>query len=159
MNYTLKEYDPRGKKTCYFPKRNINTYDVNTAAIIKYVNSDCEFIFYEGEPDFSNLPDDPDRFFSSIIVLLPCKPEILFMDVALHFIRYIPLYNFPTNYPSLIMNETIFDETLFMTYMYKELDNLHNYVDQEIGTHRYHVFLPNYIKNDWKLQEKNIRIS
>ena len=147
MNYTLKEYDPRDKKTCYFPKRNINTYDVNTAAIIKYVNSDCEFIFYEGEPDFSNLPDDPDRFFSSIIVLLPCEPEILFMDVALHFIRYIPLYNFPTNYPSLIMNETIFDETLFMTYMYKELDNLHNYVDQEIGTHRYHVFLSNYIRN------------
>ena len=55
MNYKLKEYDPTDKKTCYFPKRNINTYDVNTAAIIKYVNSDCEFIFYEGEPDFSNL--------------------------------------------------------------------------------------------------------
>lgn len=147
MNYTLKEYDPRNKKICYFPKRNINTYDVNTAAIIKYVNSDCEFIFYEGEPDFSNLSDDPDRFFSSIIVLQPCEPEILFMDVALHFIRYIPLYNFPTNYPCLIMDEILFDEVLFMAYVYRQLDDLHNYTKQEISTHRYHVFLPNYIKN------------
>lgn len=147
MNYKLKEYDPRGKKICYFPKRNINTYDVNTAAIIKYVNSDCEFIFYEGEPDFSILPDDPDKFFSSFLVLQPCEPEILFMDVALHFMRYIPLYNFPTNYPSLIMNEILFDEVLFMAYVYKQLVYLHNYTKQEISTHRYHVFLPNYIKN------------
>lgn len=147
MNYKLKEYDPRGKKICYFPKRNINTYDVNTAAIIKYVNSDCEFIFYEGEPDFSILPDDPDRFFSSILVLQPCEPEILFMDVALHFMKYIPLYNFPTNYPSLIMDEILFDKVLFMAYVYKQLVYLHNYTKQEISTHRYHVFLPNYIKN------------
>ena len=147
MNYKLKEYDPRGKKICYFPKRNINTYDVNTAAIIKYVNSDCEFIFYEGEPDFSILPDDPDRFFSSFLVLQPCEPEILFMDVALHFMKYIPLYNFPTNYPSLIMDEILFDKVLFMAYVYKQLVYLHNYTKQEISTHRYHVFLPNYIKN------------
>lgn len=147
MNYKLKEYDPRGKKICYFPKRNINTYDVNTAAIIKYVNSDCEFIFYEGEPDFSILPDDPDKFFSSFLVLQPCEPEILFMDVALHFMKYIPLYNFPTNYPSLIMDEILFDEVLFMAYVYKQLVYLHNYTKQEISTHRYHVFLPNYIKN------------
>ena len=147
MNYKLKEYDPRDKKICYFPKRNINTYDVNTAAIIKYVNSDCEFIFYEGEPDFSILPDDPDKFFSSFLVLQPCEPEILFMDVALHFMRYIPLYNFPTNYPSLIMDEILFDEVLFMAYVYKQLVYLHNYTKQEISTHRYHVFLPNYIKN------------
>ena len=147
MNYKLKEYDPRGKKICYFPKRNINTYDVNTAAIIKYVNSDCEFIFYEGEPDFSNLPDDPDKFFSSFLVLQPCEPEILFMDVALHFMKYIPLYNFPTNYPSLIMDEILFDKVLFMAYVYKQLVYLHNYTKQEISTHRYHVFLPNYIKN------------
>ena len=147
MNYKLKEYDPRGKKICYFPKRNINTYDVNTAAIIKYVNSDCKFIFYEGEPDFSNLPDDPDNFYSSILVLLPCEPEILFMDVALHFIQYIPLYNFPTNCSCLIMDEILFDEVLFMAYMYKELDCLHQYLDQEIGTHRYHAFLSNYIRN------------
>lgn len=147
MNYKLKEYDPRGKKICYFPKRNINTYDVNTAAIIKYVNSDCEFIFYEGEPDFSNLPDDPDKFYSSILILQPCEPEILFMDVALHFMRYIPLYNFPTNYPCLIMDEILFDEVLFMAYVYKQLVYLHNYTKQEISTHRYHVFLPNYIKN------------
>ena len=147
MNYTLKEYDPTDKKTCYFPKRNINTYDVNTAAIIKYVNSDCEFIFYEGEPDFSNLPDDPDKFYSSILILQPCEPEILFMDVALHFMKYIPLYNFPTNYPSLIMDEILFDKVLFMAYVYKQLVYLHNYTKQEISTHRYHVFLPNYIKN------------
>lgn len=147
MNYKLKEYDPRGKKICYFPKRNINTYDVNTAAIIKYVNSDCEFIFYEGEPDFSILPDDPDKFFSSFLVLQPCEPEILFMDVALHFMKYIPLYNFPTNYPSLIMDEILFDKVLFMAYVYKQLVYLHNYTKQEISTHRYHVFLPNYIKN------------
>lgn len=147
MNYKLKEYDPRDKKICYFPKRNINTYDVNTAAIIKYVNSDCEFIFYEGEPDFSILPDDPDKFFSSFLVLQPCEPEILFMDVALHFMKYIPLYNFPTNYPSLIMDEILFDEVLFMAYVYKQLVYLHNYTKQEISTHRYHVFLPNYIKN------------
>ena len=147
MNYKLKEYDPRDKKICYFPKRNINTYDVNTAAIIKYVNSDCEFIFYEGEPDFSILPDDPDKFFSSFLVLQPCEPEILFMDVALHFMKYIPLYNFPTNYPSLIMDEILFDKVLFMAYVYKQLVYLHNYTKQEISTHRYHVFLPNYIKN------------
>lgn len=147
MNYKLKEYEPRGKKICYFPKRNINTYDVNTAAIIKYVNSDCEFIFYEGEPDFSILPDDPDKFFSSFLVLQPCEPEILFMDVALHFMKYIPLYNFPTNYPSLIMDEILFDKVLFMAYVYKQLVYLHNYTKQEISTHRYHVFLPNYIKN------------
>ena len=147
MNYKLKEYDPRGKKICYFPKRNINTYDVNTAAIIKYVNSDCEFIFYEGEPDFSILPDDPDKFFSSFLVLQPCEPEILFMDVALHFMKYIPLYDFPTNYPSLIMDEILFDKVLFMAYVYKQLVYLHNYTKQEISTHRYHVFLPNYIKN------------
>lgn len=147
MNYKLKEYDPRDKKICYFPKRNINTYDVNTAAIIKYVNSDCEFIFYEGEPDFSILPDDLDKFFSSFLVLQPCEPEILFMDVALHFMRYIPLYNFPTNYPCLIMDEILFDEVLFMAYVYRQLVYLHNYTKQEISTHRYHVFLPNYIKN------------
>ena len=147
MNYKLKEYDPRGKKICYFPKRNINTYDVNTAAIIKYVNSDCEFIFYEGEPDFSILPDDPDKFFSSFLVLQPCEPEILFMDVALHFMKYIPLYNFPTNYPSLIMDEILFDKVLFMAYVYKQLVYFHSYTKQEISTHRYHVFLPNYIKN------------
>ena len=147
MNYKLKEYDPRWKKTCYFPKRNINTYDVNTAAIIKYVNSDCEFIFYEGEPDLSNLPDDPDKFYSSILVFQPCEPEILFMDVALHFMQYIPLYNFPTNYPRLSMNEIPFDETLFMVYVYEQLEYLHKYVNQEIGIHRYHVFLPNYIRN------------
>lgn len=151
MNYKLKEYDPRGKKICYFPKRNINTYDVNTAAIIKYLNSDCEFIFYEGEPDFSNLPDDPDKFYSSILVFQPCEPEILFMDVALHSMRYIPLYDFPTNYPKSSMlskDEIPFDEVLFMAYMYKQLEYLHTYVNLEIGkVHRYHVFLPNYIRN------------
>ena len=69
------------------------------------------------------------------------------MDVALHFMKYIPLYNFPTNYPSLIMDEILFDKVLFMAYVYKQLVYLHNYTKQEISTHRYHVFLPNYIKN------------
>lgn len=155
--YQVKFYEAKFKKRCYFPQRNINVFDINTAAIIKFVNRNCEIIFYDPSLGWgakpSSLHGEPEDPYSDTMFLESIDPPLLLMDVALQNIQYIPLYNFPTKYTILEqaeynqIDEIPFDEETFMKYTNEKIEYLHTYVKQEIGDHRYNVFLPNYIRN------------
>lgn len=158
MMYQLNFYEARFAFKCYFPQRKINVFDINTAAIIKFVNSRCEIIFYdpypEGNAKSQILLHETVRPGDRFIFLESVEPVILFMDVALQNIQYIPLYDFPSKFSFLDHNkieEAPFDEALFMKYVEEKLEYLHKYPqdDQRKFDYikRFHVFYPNYIRN------------